>query len=88
MVKKYLDGVLRHKNALIFVAGMATAIIGKKLLGSEEVRDTAVKGMAGIMSVKKEAEDTFQDMKEDAEDIVVDANAETKEEIYETEDEE
>ena len=39
------------------------------------------------MSAKKDAEEVFQDMKENAEDIVVDASAETKKEIYVTDDE-
>ena len=56
-----------HKHALIFAAGIATAIIGKKVLESQTVKD---------------AEECFQDIKENAEDIVVDANKETKKEIY------
>ncbi len=39
------------------------------------------------MSAKKDAEEVFQDMKENAEDIVVDASAEAKKEIYVTDDE-
>ena len=38
--------------------------------------------MAGVISAKKDAEETFQDMKENAEDIVYDANFENKQEIY------
>ena len=38
--------------------------------------------MAGVISTKKDAEETFQDIKENAEDIVFDANASTKQEIY------
>ena len=71
-----------HKHALIFAAGIATAIIGKKVLESQTVKDAATKGMASVMSVRKDAEECFQDMKENAEDIVVDAHKETKKEIY------
>ncbi len=71
-----------HKHALIFAAGIATAIIGKKVLESQTVKDAATKGMASVMSVRKDAEECFQDIKENAEDIVVDANKETKKEIY------
>ena len=40
------------------------------------------------MAAKKDAEECFQDMKENAEEIVVDANESTKKEIYvESEDE-
>lgn len=38
--------------------------------------------MAGVISAKKDAEETFQDMRENAEDIVFDANMDTKQEIY------
>ena len=72
----------RHKTELIFLGGIATAIIGKKILESKTVKDAATRGMATVMSAKKDAEECFQDMKENAEDIVVDANAETKKEIY------
>jgi hypothetical protein len=71
-----------HKHALIFAAGIATAIVGKKVLESQTVKDAATKGMASVMSVRKDAEECFQDMKENAEDIVVDAHKETKKEIY------
>ena len=71
-----------HKHALIFAAGVATAIVGKKVLESQTVKNAATKGMASVMSVRKDAEECFQDMKENAEDIVVDANKETKKEIY------
>ena len=87
MVEEYVDRVLKHKHALCFAAGVATVIIGKKILESKTFKDTATKGMATVMSAKKDAEETFQDIKENAEDIVVDANAETKKEIYVTDDE-
>lgn len=84
MVKKYefIDKCVEHKHVLIFAAGVATAIIGKKVLESKTVKDAATKGMATVLSAKKDAEETFQDMKENAEDIVYDANFENKQEIY------
>ena len=80
--KKVLDKCVEHKHALIFAAGIATAIPGKKILESQTFKDTATRGMASVMSVRKDAEECFQDMKENAEDIVVDANKEAKKEIY------
>jgi hypothetical protein len=76
------DKCYEHKHALLFAAGIATAIIGKKALESKSVKDAATRGMATVMSVKKDAEECFQDMKENAEDIVVDAHKEEKKEIY------
>ena len=73
---------IEHKHALIFAAGIATAIIGKKILESDAVKDATTQGMAAVMSAKKDAEECFQDMRENAEDIVVDAHEEDKKEIY------
>ena len=77
-----IDKCVEHKHALIFAAGIATAIVGKKILESKTVKDAATQGMASIMSAKKDAEECFQDMRENAEDIVVDAHEEDKKEIY------
>jgi hypothetical protein len=73
---------VEHKHALIFAAGIATAIIGKKVIESKTFKDAATRGMASVISAKKDAEEAFQDMKENAEDIVVEAKADTKKEIY------
>ena len=77
-----INTCVEHKHALIFAAGIATALVGKKILESKTVKDAATKGMAQVMSAKKDAEECFQDMKENAEDIVVDAHEEDKKEIY------
>lgn len=93
VIKNYKDGIkmlrediikksVEHKHLLIFAAGVATAIVGKKILESQTVKDAATKGMASVMSAKKDAEECFQDMKENAEDIVVDANSDVKKEVY------
>lgn len=74
--------VREHKHALLFAGGIATAIIGAQILKSQTTKDLATKGMAGVISAKKDAEETFQDMRENAEDIVYDANMDTKQEIY------
>ena len=80
--KEYVEKVMKHKHALIFVGGIATAIVGKKILESKTVKDACTQGMATVMVAKKDAEECFQDMKDNAEDIVVDANSEVKKEIY------
>lgn len=82
MENDYVKRVMKHKHALIFVGGIATAIVGKKILESKTVKDACTQGMATVMSAKKDAEECFQDMKDTAEDIVVDANSEVKKEIY------
>lgn len=80
--QEFLEKCVEHKHALIFAAGIATAIVGKKVLESKAVKDAATQGMAGVMSIRKDAEETFQDMRENAEDIVIDAHEENKKEIY------
>ena len=77
-----IEKCVEHKHALIFAAGIATAIVGKKVLESKVVKDAATQGMASVMSIKKDAEETFQDMRENAEEIVIDANEKNKKEIY------
>lgn len=79
---EFFDRCMEHKHVLLFAAGIATAVVGKKVLESKTVKDAATKGMAQVMTVRKDAEECFQDIKENAEDIVEDANAETKKEIY------
>ena len=54
----------------------------KKNIGIKTFKDTATRGMASVMSVRKDAEECFQDMKENAEDIVEDAHRQDKKEIY------
>ncbi|MBQ2653192.1 MAG: hypothetical protein IJF83_06510 [Methanobrevibacter sp.] len=80
--EELFDKCVEHKHALIFAAGIATAVVGKKILESKVVKDAATQGMASVMSVRKDAEETFQDMRENAEEIVLDANEENKKEIY------
>lgn len=81
--KKYGNFVKEHRTALIFAGGIATAIIGKKILESKSVKDAATKGMAAVMSAKNDAETAFKDMQDNAEEILVEANADSKKAIYE-----
>ena len=80
--KEFFDKCVEHKHALLFAAGIATAVVGKKVLESKAVKDAATQGMATVMSIRKDAEECFQDMKENAEEIVIDAHEEDKKEIY------
>ena len=52
-----INTCVEHKHALIFAAGIATAIIGKKIIESKTVKDAATKGMATVMSAKRDAEE-------------------------------
>ena len=80
--RNIIEKCVEHKHALLFAAGIATAIVGKKVLESKTVKDAATQGMASVMSIRKDAEETFQDMRENAEEIVIDAHEVNKKEIY------
>lgn len=67
--KKIMDCAIEHKHALIFVGGIATAIIGKKVLESQTFKETTTKAMANVMSAKQDAEKAVEEMKKDAEEI-------------------
>ncbi len=86
-MKEYFDKVMEHKHALIFVGGVAAAVAGKKILESQAVKETCTKGMAAVLSAKKDAEECYQDMVQNAEDIVVDANEDNKKAVYIEDDE-
>ena len=38
-MEEYIDKVMEHKHALIFVGGIAAAIAGKKILESKAVKE-------------------------------------------------
>ena len=57
--KEFFDKCVEHKHALLFAAGIATAVVGKKVLESKTVKDAATQGMATVMSIRKDAEECF-----------------------------
>ena len=87
MDKGILDYALNHKYTLAFAAGFATAVIGVMLLKSDAVKEITNKGLDTVMTAKNDIEETFQDVNDDAEDIIIDVNAKTKRTIDITEDE-
>lgn len=87
MVKREIfDFANQHKSALIFAAGFATAVVGKKILESKVVKDTATDCVAGVMALKQDAEDRVSEIKEDAEAQLEEEDEEKK--LIEVEDEE
>lgn len=79
--KEIRDKIFEHKHALIFVGGIATAIVGKKILESQTTKDYAAKAMANVLACKSEIEESIQDIKDNAEDIHTDAKAAKKEAV-------
>lgn len=62
-----------HRRAAYFVGGLLTAIVGKEILKSSQVRGAVVKTMAKGMKMQKDAQTYIQNMKEDAEDLCYEA---------------
>ena len=81
-MKRTLDKIMEHKNLLLFAGGAAAAIVGREILKSKTTKELCVKTAAKIMKMQDEAEEAFQNVKEDAEDIRHDAKKKTKREIY------
>ena len=75
------DKLYEHKHALIFVGGIAAAIVGKKILESQTTKDYAAKGMAKVMTCKSELEESIQDIKDNAEDIHTEAKIAQKDAV-------
>ena len=75
MLKKCLEST----KLLCFIGGAAAAVIGGKILKSKKARELCVKGLAGGMKFKHDAQTAMQNLKEDAQDIYYDAMNEASE---------
>ncbi len=79
-VKKFCES----SSGKCFILGVASAIVGMKVLKNKKTREVCVSGVAKTMKLYKDAQVAFQNIKEEAEDICYDAEekgeAETAEE--------
>ena len=73
-----LPNCLKNEILLCFVGGAAAAIAGTKILTSEKTRKACVSGLAKCIKIQKDAQATFQSMKEDAQDLCYDAEVEAE----------
>ena len=55
------------------VGGAAAMVIGKKIITAKKTRELAVSGLAKGMKLQNDAKATFQNMKDEAQDICCDA---------------
>lgn len=74
--RKIVGYATEHKAALIFAAGIATAVVGKKILESDVVKEATTNAVAGVMSVKKDAEERVEEIRQDAEAIACEEECE------------
>ena len=71
---------LKDKKCWCFAAGIATAVVGKKIATSEKVRSMCVSGLAKGMKFQQEAKETLQNMREEAEDRCYEAKSQLNDE--------
>lgn len=71
---------LKDCRFICFTCGAVAAVVGGKILKSDKARKICVKGMAAGMKLKHDAEVSFQNMKEEAQDICYDAMKEAENE--------
>ncbi len=71
---------LKDGRLLCFVAGAAAVIAGKRIIKSEKTRKLCVMGIAKGMKLQQDALETFQNMKEEAEDMCYEAKSKLDEE--------
>ena len=71
---------LKDKKCWCFAAGIATAVVGKKIATSEKVRSMCVSGLAKGMKFQQEAKETLQNMREEAEDMCYEAKSQLNDE--------
>lgn len=64
---------LKKEKTLIFLGGIATAIVGTKILKCPKTRQVCVKSLAQGMNFCDEAKASVQNMREEAEDIYTEA---------------
>lgn len=59
-----------------FIGGAAAVILGKKFVKCDKTRKVAVSTMAKAMKLQSDAQEVFENMKEDAQDLCFDAKKE------------
>lgn len=68
-----MNKIFKNEKLWLVVAGAAGALIGKKVLTSRKTRELAVTGLAKGMKLSNDAKASFQNMKDEAEDICYEA---------------
>ena len=64
---------VKSEKTLIFLGGIVTAVVGKKILKHPCTRKTAVKTIASTINFYDEAKASVQNVREEAEDMYADA---------------
>ena len=64
---------LKSEKVRWFVGGAVAIVLGKKVLKSDATRNACVKTIAKAMKLQNDAAESFQNMREDAQDLCYDA---------------
>ncbi|MCL2839177.1 MAG: DUF1490 domain-containing protein [Defluviitaleaceae bacterium] len=72
--------LLKNEKFLYFMGGVAATLYGAYVIKSGKARKCAVKGLATGMKLQKEAYENFQNIKEDAADMMIEAAKEATQE--------
>ena len=73
MIQMKISDCLKNEKFLCFVGGVLAATYGVKAVKSEKTRKVCVSGLAKCIKLGNDAQETFKNMKEEAEDICCDA---------------
>ena len=73
-----LKNLLTSGKFHAFLGGAVVAIVAPKVLKSEKTRAFCVKGLAAGMKLQKDAAEAFENIKEEAADICLDASKEAE----------
>lgn len=68
-----ITDLIKNDKFLYFVGGALAATYGVKAAKSDKTRKACVSGLAKCIKLQRDAQETFMNMKEEAEDICHDA---------------
>jgi len=71
--------LLKNEKFLFFMGGIVATVVGKKFIKSKMAHKMAVQSVAAGMKLQKDALEKFQNIKEEATDLYVDATKESEE---------
>ena len=68
-----MKNIFKNEKFCLVLAGAVGAIVGEKVLKAKKTRELAVSGLAKGMKLTHDAQETFQSMKDEAEDLCYEA---------------
>lgn len=75
-----MNNIFKNEKAMIFLGGVAAGTLGLKALKSNAAKKLYVSTLANGMKMQQDAQQLFETMKEDAEDLCYEARNEASKE--------